>query len=424
MNIVMMTNTYLPHVGGVARSVQACTHWLRARGHRVLVAAPTFEGTSRSEFDVTRVPAIQHFNGTDFSVPLPLTGRLHRELERFCPDLVHSHHPFLLGDTALRVSAEFDVPIVFTHHTQYEKLTQYVPLDSRRMKRFAAELATGYADLCDAVIAPSQSIAELIRARGVKTPTSVIPTGLDVTRFADADGSGMRAHLGIPADATVLGHVGRLAPEKNLDFLARVLARQAHRDRRTHVVVIGDGPERSRIRRRFEEAGSANQLHLTGTLEGRELIDGYATMNVFAFASKVETQGLVLSEAMAAGVPVVALAAPGVRDVVRNGDNGRLLDAEDAEAFMAALDWATACEHRERLIAGARRTAQTYSIESTAGDLLALYQALPVSAERAAGAFESSWNEARRRLREEWVIASHRAHTLRESWREPRAALD
>ena len=117
MNILMLTNTYLPHVGGVARSVEAFKRVYDARGHRVLVVAPDVPDIGDDEEDVIRVPAIQNFNGSDFSVRLPIPGFLLSAVRDFRPDLVHSHHPFLLGDTALRIATHFDVPLVFQHHT-------------------------------------------------------------------------------------------------------------------------------------------------------------------------------------------------------------------------------------------------------------------------------------------------------------------
>ena len=422
MNIVMMTNTYLPHVGGVARSVETSATWLRDRGHRVLIAAPTFEGAPEVEPGVVRVRAIQHFHGSDFSVPLPITLRLHRAFERFEPDLVHSHHPFLLGDTALRVAAAFDLPIVFTHHTMYENYTRYVPLDSPRMKRFVVELATGYADLCDAVFAPSETVAAILRERGVRTRIEVVPTGVDVARFAAGDGPEFRSAHGIPSHAIVVGHVGRLAAEKNLKFLARAVADHAAADARVYALIVGGGSEEEAFRARFSERGLGDRLRLAGVLDGRALASAYRAMDVFAFASKTETQGLVLAEAMAAGVPVVALDAPGVREVVCDRVNGRLLPEEDSSAFVSALIWATSADARSHLAAGIARTAMDYSIDSTGRKAIAVYDGLERNARRGVDA-KSAWAAARRRIRRESTLLSHRAQTLRHAWPSPKASL-
>jgi glycosyltransferase involved in cell wall biosynthesis len=195
MNILMLTNTYAPHVGGVARSVEGFAGEFRKLGHRVVIAAPIFDGAPKEERDVIRFPAMQRFNGSDFSVPLPVPGKLSSALRKFPPAVVHSHHPFLLGDTALRVAAGRKIPIVFTHHTLYEKFTHYVPGDSAKMKRFIVELVTGYCNLCDGVIAPSRSVAELLRLRGVKTRIATIPTGVDLEAFGKGDGRPTRCQM-------------------------------------------------------------------------------------------------------------------------------------------------------------------------------------------------------------------------------------
>ncbi len=141
---------------------------LRQRGHHVLTVAPSFEHATQSEPDVVRVPAIQQFNGSDFSVRLPIPGLLQPAIDRFQPDLVHAHHPFLLGDTALRVAAVENLPVVFTHHTMYEQYTHYVSNESPAMQRFVIRLATEYANLCDHVIAPAR--APLPRCRSEVLP--------------------------------------------------------------------------------------------------------------------------------------------------------------------------------------------------------------------------------------------------------------
>ncbi|HEU5359886.1 MAG TPA: glycosyltransferase, partial [Candidatus Deferrimicrobiaceae bacterium] len=325
MNILMVTNAFLPHVGGVARSVQGFTAEFRRGGHRVVVVAPIFEGIPRNETDVIRVPAIQNFNGSDFSVPVPVSGKVISALKTFIPQIVHSHHPFLLGDTALRVAATRDIPVVFTHHTMYEKYTHYVPGDSPRLKRFVLDLVTGYCNLCDAVIAPSQTVAEEIGRRGVKVPVEVIPTGVNVGVFSSGNGDAFRKRMGIPPDAFLIGHVGRLAPEKNLEFLAGCVIRFLHRTRRAHFLLVGEGVLKKEIERTFAAQELAERFHSLGVMDHPELASAYQAMDVFVFASRTETQGMVLTEAMAAGTPVVAVDASGVREVVRDGENGRLV---------------------------------------------------------------------------------------------------
>jgi glycosyltransferase involved in cell wall biosynthesis len=410
VNILMMTNTYLPLVGGVARSVASFTEEFRRRGHRVLVVAPEYDDLPPGEADVHRVPAITHFNGSEFSLSLPEPVTLSATIDAFGPDVVHSHHPFLLGASALRVATSRQLPLVFTHHTMYEQYTHYVSPSSEVIRHLAVRLPTGYANLCDHVIAPSESVAAVLRRRGVETPVSVIPTGIDPDRFAHGDGPAARARYGIPAGAFVVGHVGRLAPEKNLPFLARAVASFVRAHPEAHFLLVGGGPAGEEVRAVFEESGAAERLHATGPLEGQELADAYHAMDLFAFASRSETQGMVLAEAMTVGVPVVALDAPGASDVVADGDNGRLLDTEDQAEFAAALEW-VARNGRRRLGQAARVTAESFSLEHCADQTLRLYEGL-LAARPARREGDDSWARGVRLAEAEWQLWGSRLRAV------------
>lgn len=410
MRILMMTNTFAPHVGGVARSVGSFTQGYRERGHDVLVVAPEFRGAEESEPGVVRIPAIQRFNGSDFSVVLPITGALEKRINRFRPDVIHSHHPFLMGGAALRLASVFDCPLVFTHHTMYERYTHYVPGDSEALKRFVIDLSTRYANLCDQVFAPSTSIAETLRARGVRTPVEAVPTGIRGEDFA-GDGARFRRLLGIPEAAKVIGHVGRLAPEKNLEFLAGAVARVLKMRPDCHFLVVGSGPSEQGIRDTCRRAGVAERVHLAGKRVPPELGDAYRAMDLFAFASTSETQGLVVAEAMTAGLPVVAIDAPGVREVVRDGDNGLLLDDPDSEQFAAALERALDLDDatRARWRHGIAESAAEYSEGRCVGRALDLYRQLERPGARDPEEHDG-WHVALRTIRAEWRILKDVAH--------------
>lgn len=387
MKICMMTNTYLPHVGGVARSVSTFADEYRKRKHGVLVVAPEFEGKpllKRQAAIVERVAAIQNFNGSDFSVRLPLAATLSKRIDEFAAEIFHAHHPFLLGDTALRLASSKNVPVIFTHHTRYEDYTHYVPFDSPTLKEFAINLSTEFANLCDGVIAPSESLAKLIKKRGVTTLIRVVPTGIDVKSFAGGDGARFRKKLKIPAKAFVIGHVGRLAPEKNLKYLAESVALFVKTVPAARFLVIGGGPSEDAIKKVFAKHGASAQLVLAGKHTGPALNDAYNAMDVFAFASFSETQGMVLAEAMAAGRPVVALNASGVREVVRHEVNGFMLPARTpAKIFAAHLARLHAePKTRQAFSKAARRTAQEFSREHCAELALAFYDEIRKSTRR------------------------------------------
>ncbi len=413
MKILMFTNTYRPFTGGVPRSVDTFAGQFRKMGHTVKIVAPDFEG-QEDDPDVFRVPALQHFNGTDFSVHLPIPAKLHEFAEKYAPDIIHSHHPFLLGSTAIRMAAWLKRPVLFTYHTQYERYLHYLPGgESESLRHFVVTLAVGYANLTDQVIAPSQSIAEELRTRGVIKPITVVPTGVDVEAIATGNGPRFRRKHGIPQEAFVVGFCSRLAPEKNLEFLCDAVLRFMDVNQTAWFVIAGVGPLEASLKARFEKAESSSRILMRGNLEGNDLFDFYAALDIFAFASLSETQGLVVTEAMAAGTPVVALRGPGVQEVLQDGINGRLLEKHDAGVFAKALGDIVRMDSPARiaLSAAARETARQLSDAACARRELELYESVlrdsPSGNADESSVFESKWDTFRNVVTTEWNLLAN-----------------
>ncbi|ALM51547.1 glycosyltransferase [Halomonas huangheensis] len=424
MNVLMFTNTYLPIVGGVSESVQRLKRQLQQAGHQVLIVAPRLEGQPKHECDVVRVAALQQFNGSDFSIPVPIPGQLFDAIEAFEPDIVHSHHPFLLGDTAARAADTYGLPLVFTHHTLYEHYTHYVPGDSSRMQRFAVALATQYTWLCDEVIAPSESIRDLLTTRAANPDVSVVPSGVDTACFAIGDGLYWRHQLAIPEQARVIGHLGRLAREKNLVFLTHAVCMALQQDPESWWLLVGQGDARAEMEEIATQYGVIERVRFTGRLQGQELIDAYHAMDIFAFASCSETQGMVIAEAMATGLPVVALDAPGVREVVVDGRNGRLLQHPDPAAFAQALLECMGSEQVAVMREAALTTAAAYDEARCAQLCLGVYRLAIAHGGPFTHADDGGWERVRNRLGAEWHMICHRGrllrHLVRDQWREDR----
>ncbi|NLE02889.1 MAG: glycosyltransferase family 4 protein [Fibrobacter sp.] len=405
MNILMMTNTYLPFVGGVERSVQIFTGEYRRLGHQVLIVAPSSSQQIPSdETGVLRVPAIQHFNGTDFSVPLPIPGILNAALKQFKPDIVHSHHPFIIGDSALRISAQLKIPIVFTFHTFYERYTHYVPGDSKALKKFVIALATGYANLCDFVFAPSLSVAVELRRRGVLSHMEIIPTGIETELFLNGDRRVARKWLGINEDVFVIGCVSRLAPEKNIDFLVLSVKKFLEKRRKVCFLLIGSGPCEDKIKANLKNEIIEGKVIMPGTVTSQPLIDCYHAMDLFVFASKTETQGLVITEAMASGVPVVALRASGVAEVIDDKKNGCIVENESCEDFVSAMNWVQGWGRKNNLKRNAINTASKYTKEICAQKALTVYEGLRRKNHILRNHSESTWETAKRLIKAEMDI--------------------
>ena len=408
MNILMVTNTYRPIVGGLERSIEVFSEGYRKRGHTVKIIAPTFENMPRREKDVIRVPAIHHFRNSDFSIELPIPGIAEKSLNGFWPDIVHSHHPFFLGDTAFRIAVELKSPLIFTHHCLYEKNTHYAPAgDSPAIKKIAVKLATGYANLCDHVFAPSESMAHLLKERGVNTPMDVVPTGININELAGSDGESVRRKCSIAPGAFIAGSISRLVPEKNVLFLARAVSEFLKADEGNHFIIAGKGQSEEEMWDHFRKEGVSGRVHFLGLLGRDKLADFYAAMDVFAFASMTETQGLVIIEAFAAGVPVVAIDSWGVRDVVRNGVNGMLLPREDVREFAGALRSFKDIPRqvKERMSAEAEKTASAFNMDECVDKALGIYNKV-----RTKGCVKhdprrkSTWLGAGRSLKAEWEL--------------------
>lgn len=391
----MFTNTYFPHVGGVARSVDTLCEGLRGRGHKVLVIAPTFSGHLHDVPGVLRVPALKHMGNSDYSMPIPLSRPIRDQIDRFAPEIVHSHHPFLLGHTALRIAASYGVPLVYTYHTRYDIYVKQFVDSERLWPDLARNVANGYANLADAVIAPSPSMGDLLRRQGVRSPMKVVPTGIDVARFAGGDRGVLRRQLGLTDKDLLIGHLGRLTTEKNLDYLFAAAVRFLEDNPLAHFVFAGEGPMRQQMAQRLAKTAVGPRMHFLGAIEGEEVVAFYAGIDVFAFASRSETQGLVVTEAMASGVPVVALDASGVRDALAGG-GGRILPPDaPPETFAAALGafaFRTAEETRQDCLA-AQAAAQPYSIESMVAGVEALYADLAGRARTSDSSERTEWEK-------------------------------
>jgi len=408
MNILMVTNTYLPIVGGLELSIESFATEYRKRGHRVKIIAPEFDNSPPKELDVIRVPAVKNFNGSKYSIKFPLPVFFSRYLKGFKPDVIHTQHPFLMGDTAVRLAYAHNIPLIFTHHSLYEENIHWMPWAADGLRKFIIGLTTGYANLCDMVIAPSESVAEMIEDHGVKTSVSVIPTGLHLNQYMGTSRN-FREETRIPEKAFVVGYVGRLAEEKNLPFLMRAVTLFLKKEKTALFLVVGSGPMEEAISLHFNDLKLEGQLRFAGEMKGKKLIEAYQAIDVFAFASQSETQGMVLNEAMAAGTPVVAVDAPGVRDIVTDKVNGRLIPTENEEEFSRALSWVFERPPAERKILadGAKETAKKYSVEKSATKALEVYEGLKANGAAKRGTKKRSHLPFIRHMSAEWDLFSN-----------------
>lgn len=414
----MFTNTYEPLVGGIEKSVATFTDDLRALGHEVFVVTLQQGGEAPEGPGILRLPALPRFGGGPYAYKLPGAVGLDRALDAFRPDLLHAHQPFMLGNTAYRQSVRRGLPLVFTNHTLYERYADRTFLgELAALERAARRLSVVFSNRCDAVIAPTDSIAAILAAQGVEPRIEVVPTGIDTGRFAAGDGAAFRRRHGMPDSAFVVGHLGRLVPAKNVAYLAASVAECLRRHPGAWALFAGEGPSAAEIRDLFSRAGVGDRLVLLGIVPPEQIADAYAAMDVFAFASLTDTQGIVLLEAMAAGTPVIALRATGPQDLVLDGVCGRLLDPDSPPgAFADALVACAASGASSRWSDAARRRAEEFDRRRCAERLLTVYEAAMARAasdpERREPA-DTALEEFQRRVEAEWELLAGRADILR-----------
>jgi len=248
-----------------------------------------------------------------------------------------------------------------------------------------------------------------------------IPTGVDCDRFKNGDGKGFRKKAGLEQTALVIGHVGRLAPEKNLGFLASAVKISLRQNQRAKFLIVGDGPSAAWLKTSFAEDRLTDRLIMAGKKTGADLADAYCAMDVFVFSSHSETQGLVVAEAMAAGCPVVALNASGVREVVTDHHNGRLLPADaTAESFAAAItDFFNNSEAAGWWRQNAWATARKFDRIKMAGELADLYQLARQKKLKSTHEYKhffDNWENLLNGIKTEWEILSSKVGVIADTF--------
>lgn len=375
MRVGVFLDSYRPYVSGVVRSVETFRAELAKKGVSFFIFAPWYPGCKPEE-RVYRFFAVPAPTNRDFMLAVPVSLRLGRELKRLELDLIHVHSPFLLGSLGARWARRLKIPLVFTYHTLYEEYVHYFPLLQKQARAATRRYTVGFCNRCDLVLAPTGIIRDYLLRAGVRVPVAALPTGINLAAFRGGDREGFRRRYGIAPDAPVLVYVGRLGKEKNIEFLLRTLRRIGERVRDVRLVLVGGGPARGELAALAEELGVGERVVFTGPVPPDRVKDCYAAGDLFVSASLTETQGLVIGEAKAAGLPAVAVGAQGVSEMVAEGVDGFLTPLDEeifADRVCRSLEDA---ELYRRLKVNALVKAEELSASLTADALLGHYRAL------------------------------------------------
>src|SRR5437868_1298016 len=323
MRILMISDVYFPRINGVSTSIQTFRRGLHAAGHETVLIAPEYPAAwaGKDEGEIIRIPSrYLPRDPEDRIMKTSAIRALRPDLLRRGFDVVHVQTPFLAHYQGVSLARALHVPVVETYHTYFEEYLHHcVPLLPRSVMRLLARrFTTSQCNALNALVVPSHAMQIALQDYGVNCPMQVIPTGMEMERFAAGDGARFRAKLGIEPGRPTLVHVGRVAHEKNIDFLFRMLRKVVDRNPQVVLIVAGEGPALAHCRSYAESLGLSPHVRFVGYLSrDSALLDCYKAGDLFVFSSKTETQGLVLLEAMALGVPVVSTAYMGTADIVK-----------------------------------------------------------------------------------------------------------
>ena len=380
MRVLMISDVFFPRVNGVSTSIQTFRHDLAARGCATWLVAPEYPARWQDDARVLRQPS--RYLAFDPEDRMMKSGATLAACMKHAGnvDVLHVQTPFVAHWIGIKAARELRVPVVETYHTFFEEyLHHYLPvLPASIARAIARTFSRRQCNAVDAVVAPSQQLAEVLRRYGITRPIETIPTGLNLDEFAGGDGAAFRARHGIALDRPVMLLVGRVAHEKNIGFLLEVLAEVVRSVPTALFVIAGEGPALPALKRAAAEAGLNAHVLFVGYLDRRgPLLDCYRAADVFVFASRTETQGLVLLESLALGVPVVSTAVLGTKEVLANAA-GALVVREDVAEFAAAVKRVlTEPALRGKLASAGREfVEQQWSSREMARRLLGLYEEL------------------------------------------------
>jgi len=373
LRIGIFTNCYHPLINGVVGAISLLKKGFLEQGHEVTIFAPAVDDYRDDEEGVYRYHSVDLTRKVKYPVAVPFSRKINRILRELDLDIIHSHHPFVLGPVAVKAAAEKRIPVIYTFHTQYEQYNHYIPLPPSLVTRITRQKVKRFCNRVDGLTTPAESAQRILLDYGVTKPIQVIPNPTVVTATRP-DGNLIREKYGIKNEK-ILINIGRIAPEKNLGLLLQSFKLLLDREQPNSLklLIVGDGSELGSLRSRAAELGLGERIIFTGLVAPPEVPNYLAAADLFVMTSTSEVKPLVQLEALAAGVPVVAVAAAGANDTITHDFNG-LLVREDADVIgEAILSLLNDRPRFERLRENAAQTAARYAYPKIAAEYLEFY---------------------------------------------------
>lgn len=338
MKIALFADTYYPQRNGVATSVGFLTSALRKFGHKVYVFAPKIKGHEEKETDTLRIPSSRLWPRLPDSarLPLPIPSPAWWEIIRKDYNIIHAHGNGLFSLIGYVVAKIKGIPFVLTFHTLFDKYTHYILKGKIISPKKADFILRVFANRCDGVVAPSEKMRQKLVEIGVKKPIEVIPNFIDISEFKLRQKGFLHTKFNIQRDLKILLTVGRLGKEKNFEFIIRLFAKIAKKETAVQLVIVGGGREENNLKKLIKQLDLTKKVTMTGEIDIKQMPYVYSDADIFVFASTTESQGMVVLEAAAVGLPLVLVKDEAYEAVIKNGVNGFILPLKE-EAFVSKI---------------------------------------------------------------------------------------
>lgn len=371
MRIGFFTDGFLPQPNGVATSVYESAKELGRRGHEVFVIAPKYPGYVDSGINVIRLRSLKISKQPEMRIALSIPDNSLRRVLSMDFDIIHGHSGGPITLLGWEIARSKKIPYVVTYHTLWNRYAHYF-LKGKIVTPKIIERATKiFGNRADHLIAPTKRVEEELKSYGVKKPITVVPSGIDTGKFKNAKEGFLKSKINL-RNKPILLYVGRLGREKSVDFIIGSFVHVNKQNKNAHLVLIGDGPEKKKLKLLAKNLGVEKNTHFLGEVKNEEVQNFYKDAAVFVFSSTTETQGLVVPEALSAGVPVVAIDDPAF-ECIKNGENGFLVKRDKKEFASKILSILENDKLRETMAKNALESSRKLSVVSTVDSFERIY---------------------------------------------------
>jgi 1,2-diacylglycerol 3-alpha-glucosyltransferase len=376
MKIGFFTDSYLPMLDGVSTSVESCARALEEKGHEVYIIAPRYPRYKDKRKNVYRLISIKVVRTPEIRFALQLPEKSLLQILQIDFDIIHGHSGGGVTFLGLQIARAKNIPYIATYHTLWNRYAHYMFRGVVIRPRMLEMTSRFFGNLCDALIAPTKRVKRELTSYNITKPIYVLPNGIRTQDYKNIKPGFLRKKAHIAKGTKVLLYVGRLGEEKSVDFLIRSFQLIHAKDPKTALVLLGTGPDKDKLKDIAKRLDIAQAVYFVGTVRHSNIPKVYADADLFVFASQTETQGMVILEAFASGVPVVAVKDEAFSGVIEDDKNGYLVEkdrkifAEKASAILGNQNLS------EKFSQYAKQTAEKYSIEKTVTYLEGEYKKL------------------------------------------------